>query len=62
MCIWIVTPIVYYTNTWNSELLPIISVRAFNERGNFYQPKQILNKDLILNKTAYALYGSYQLK
>ena len=58
MVAWIVTPIIYYTNTWDSKKMPIISNRAFDMNGNFYDPMKVLNKDLLLNKTAYEIYGN----
>ncbi|CAF4968829.1 unnamed protein product, partial [Rotaria sp. Silwood1] len=59
--IWILTPIIYYTNTWDSKKMPIISNRHFDINGNFYDPVKVLNKDLHLNETAYAIYGGIRM-
>ncbi|CAF3848822.1 unnamed protein product [Rotaria sp. Silwood1] len=59
--IWILTPIIYYTNTWDSKKMPIISNRHFDINGNFYDPVKVLNKDLHLNETAYEIYGAIRM-
>ncbi|CAF3487323.1 unnamed protein product [Rotaria sp. Silwood1] len=59
--IWILTPIIYYTNTWDSKKMPIISNRAFDVNGNFYDPMKILNKGLRFNETAYEIYGGIRM-
>ncbi|CAF3737962.1 unnamed protein product [Rotaria sp. Silwood1] len=59
--IWILTPIIYYTNTWDSKKMPIISNRAFDVNGNFYEPMKVLNKDLLFNETAYQIYGGVRM-
>jgi hypothetical protein len=58
--IWMITPIVYYTNVWESQKLPIISNRVFDINGNFYNITKVLDKNLQLNESAYEIYGNIQ--
>ncbi|KIK68259.1 hypothetical protein GYMLUDRAFT_35638 [Collybiopsis luxurians FD-317 M1] len=58
---WIVTPILYYTNTWNSAYLPILSDGSFNNNGTRYNVKKITNSDLTFNQTAYEAYSPLYL-
>ncbi|CAF5022256.1 unnamed protein product, partial [Rotaria sp. Silwood1] len=41
--------------------MPIISNRAFDVNGNFYDPMKILNKGLRFNETAYEIYGGIRM-
>ncbi|CAF4491209.1 unnamed protein product, partial [Rotaria sp. Silwood2] len=59
--IWIVTPIIYYSNTWDSKKMPIISNRAFDINGDYYDSMKVLNKNLLLNETAYQIYGGIRM-
>lgn len=55
---WIITPIAYYSNLWNSKAMPIVSNRVFNTEGYFYNVSAVLTSDLRLNETAYKQYGN----
>jgi hypothetical protein len=55
--IWIMAPIVYYSNAWESKKMPIISNRVFDTDGYYYNKHDILDKNLRLNETAYKIYG-----
>ncbi|CAF3574204.1 unnamed protein product [Rotaria sordida] len=55
--VWIVTPIIYYLNIWDSKKMPIISYRVFDKDGYFYNTTKILTEDFHINKTAYEIYG-----
>ena len=54
---WIITPATYYSNLWNSKVLPIVSNRVFTTDGYIYNVSAVLNSDLRLNETAYQEYG-----
>jgi hypothetical protein len=56
--IWIVTPIIYYSNIWESQKMPIISNRVFDIDGNFYSTSKVLDENLRLNETTYIIYGN----
>jgi hypothetical protein len=54
---WVITPAAYYSNLWDSKLLPIVSNRVFTPDGYFYNVSAVLNSNLRLNETAYQQYG-----
>jgi len=57
LVIWIITPIAYYSNVWESKKMPIISNRVFDADGYYYNTHDILDQNLRLNETAYKIYG-----
>ncbi|OAX34104.1 OPT oligopeptide transporter [Rhizopogon vinicolor AM-OR11-026] len=54
---WILTPILYYTNTWYSKYLPILSRTSYDNTGAGYNVSAILSADNTLNVTAYDEYS-----
>ncbi|CAF1664976.1 unnamed protein product, partial [Adineta ricciae] len=54
---WIIVPIAYYTNLWNSKSMPIVSNRVFTVDGYYYNVSSVLDSRLHLNETAYERYG-----
>jgi hypothetical protein len=56
--IWMITPILYYTNVWEAKKMPIVSNRVFDIDGNFYSTRKVLDENLRLNETAYQIYGN----
>ncbi|KAH9832325.1 OPT oligopeptide transporter [Rhodofomes roseus] len=54
---WILTPILYYTNTWYSSFLPISSRISFDRYGNSYNVTAITNADASLNVEKYESYS-----
>jgi hypothetical protein len=56
--IWMITPILYYTNVWEAKKMPIVSNRVFDIHGNFYSTSKVLDGNLRLNETAYQIYGN----
>ncbi|KAJ8595082.1 OPT oligopeptide transporter [Rhizopogon salebrosus TDB-379] len=54
---WILTPILYYTNTWYSKYLPMLSRTSYDNTGAGYNVSAILNADNTLNATAYEEYS-----
>ncbi|KAG1727749.1 OPT oligopeptide transporter [Suillus paluster] len=54
---WILTPILYYTNTWYSKFLPIMSRTSYDNTGAGYNVTAILGTDGTLNVTAYEAYS-----
>ncbi|KAF4615938.1 hypothetical protein D9613_011308 [Agrocybe pediades] len=39
---WLVAPILYFTNVWNSAYLPISAPISFDNQGGIYQAASIL--------------------
>ncbi|KAJ3477668.1 hypothetical protein NLI96_g10300 [Meripilus lineatus] len=54
---WIITPILYYTNTWYSSFMPISSRISFDRFGNSYNVTAIINDDASLNVEKYKAYS-----
>ncbi|CAF1559343.1 unnamed protein product [Didymodactylos carnosus] len=59
--VWILTPILYYTNIWNSKMFPIASNKLYDSNGNQYDLTAILDKNSLLNETAYGEYGPFYM-
>ncbi|KAF8836868.1 small oligopeptide transporter [Paxillus ammoniavirescens] len=54
---WILTPILYYTNTWYSKYMPISSRISYDNTGATYDVSLIVNADASFNLTAYQAYS-----
>lgn len=54
---WILTPVLYYTNVWHSQYLPISSRFAYDNTGQEYNVSRIINTDASLNVDAYKEYS-----
>ncbi|KAF8260559.1 OPT oligopeptide transporter protein-domain-containing protein [Lactarius quietus] len=54
---WFLVPILYYTNTWYSAFLPMVSSQAFDNTGSPYNVSRIINDDFTLNIDAYKAYS-----
>ncbi|KAI0051360.1 OPT oligopeptide transporter [Auriscalpium vulgare] len=54
---WIIAPILYFKNTWNSGYLPIVSSHSFDRFGKRYNVTRIINSDASFNKEAYEAYS-----
>lgn len=39
---WIITPILYFTNVWESQFMPIISRATYNNKGGLFNVSQVL--------------------
>ncbi|OBZ67243.1 Sexual differentiation process protein isp4 [Grifola frondosa] len=54
---WIITPVLYYTNTWFSAFMPISSRTSFDRFGQTYDVTKIINEDASLNIAKYEAYS-----
>ncbi|KAI9322283.1 OPT family small oligopeptide transporter [Dichotomocladium elegans] len=54
---WVLSPILYYTNVWESKKFPIITSELFDKDGNYWDNSRVLNPDNTINDTAYEEYG-----
>ena len=54
---WFLTPVLYYTNTWEAKYMPISSRGSFDNTGSRYNVTAIINSDASLNVTAYKAYS-----
>ncbi|KAE8259684.1 hypothetical protein A4X13_0g853 [Tilletia indica] len=62
LIIWVVTPALYFTNTFNFAYLPISSSGAFDRFGGPYEVQAILGPDgATLDPAAYEAYSAVNL-
>ncbi|KAL7278032.1 small oligopeptide transporter [Trametes coccinea BRFM310] len=54
---WVLTPILYYTNTWYAKYLPISSRVSFDNTGAEYNVTRILTPQSTLDIQAYEQYS-----
>lgn len=57
--IYIVSPALYYSNTWQSAYLPIQSNSIFDNMGKTYNVSRVIEKthDFTFNATKYEAYS-----
>lgn len=53
---WFITPILYYTNVWDSQYMPVISRNAFDNTGHQYNVSLILT-DTMMDMEKYRDYS-----
>ncbi|KAF9466766.1 OPT oligopeptide transporter [Collybia nuda] len=58
---WFLTPILYYTNAWDSKYMPISSRGSFDNTGGAYNVSKIINADSTFNEEAYKAYSPLYL-
>jgi len=58
---WMLTPILYYVNAWDSQYLPMSSRGAFDNRGAPYNTSRIIKKDGTFDLEAYKAYSPLYL-
>ncbi|KAG6814032.1 hypothetical protein H0H92_003882 [Tricholoma furcatifolium] len=54
---WVVVPILYFTNTWNTAFFPISAITTFDNTGAAYDPSAIVTTDGLFDEAAYAAYS-----
>lgn len=57
MFFWIICPAIYYTNTWYSAYMPLMSSNTFDNVGKSYNTSRIMSFDGIVNQEAYKAYS-----
>lgn len=58
---WIITPIMYYTNTWDLAYFPLNDSNPYDRYGNIYNVTAVLDADNRFNSTAYENYSPLYL-
>ncbi|KAJ7172836.1 OPT oligopeptide transporter [Mycena crocata] len=58
---WILTPALYFSNTWYSKYMPISSGGSFDNRGHSYNVSRILNEDKVFDQAKYEAYSPIML-
>ncbi|KAF7727693.1 hypothetical protein EC973_007249 [Apophysomyces ossiformis] len=59
--IWILVPIVYYTNTFESKKFPFYNTNQYDFWGNRFDRARVLTPEQYLNETAYAEYSPIRI-
>ncbi|KAJ3512221.1 hypothetical protein NM208_g15350 [Fusarium decemcellulare] len=54
---WIIAPILYYTNFLFSSYMPILSAAVFDNTGKVYDVSRILTADFLFDREAYSSYS-----
>ncbi|KAF9458343.1 glutathione transporter [Collybia nuda] len=54
---WILAPILYFTNTWDTAFLPISAYVSFDNTGSPYQPRNIVTPEGFFDQAAYEAYS-----
>ncbi|KAF9909786.1 hypothetical protein EC991_008109 [Linnemannia zychae] len=57
LILWIITPIVYFSDYWSAMSYPIVSSNLFDNTSQLYDVSKIVNKDLSFNITMYENYS-----
>ncbi|KAI9839138.1 MAG: hypothetical protein M1819_003131 [Sarea resinae] len=57
MFFWIVVPGIYYSNTWYTAYLPLMTDDVYDNTGQAYNVSRVMNPDMTLNAEAYANYS-----
>lgn len=54
---WIIAPILYYTNVLFASYMPILSAAVFDNTGKVYDVSRILTPDFLFDREAYQSYS-----
>ena len=54
---WIIVPAIYYTNTWFTAYLPLMTANVYDNTGNLYDVTKILSPSGTLDPVKYAAYS-----
>jgi OPT family oligopeptide transporter len=58
---WVLTPILYYTNSWDLSYFPIADDQPYDRFGRPYNVSRVLTKQDLFNETAYNDYSPLYL-
>lgn len=58
---WIITPILYYTNTWDLAYFPLNDINPYDRYGSVYNVSAVLDASNRFNLTAYENYSPLYL-
>ncbi|RUS20254.1 hypothetical protein BC937DRAFT_95600 [Endogone sp. FLAS-F59071] len=60
--VWILIPILYFTNVWNAQVFPIASTKSYDQFGNIYNQSRVINPVTgALDEAAYEAYSPVSL-
>ena len=58
---WLIAPIMYYSNTFFSAFLPMLSSNVFDDTGKQYDVSRILTPEFTFDRKAYEQYSKVYL-
>ncbi|KAL4079124.1 OPT oligopeptide transporter protein-domain-containing protein [Scleroderma citrinum] len=61
MFFWIITPVMYYTNTWNLAYFPMNDENPYDRFGRIFNVSRVLDSQNMFNATAYEEYSPLYL-
>ncbi|RMZ90899.1 hypothetical protein DV736_g1866, partial [Chaetothyriales sp. CBS 134916] len=61
LVMWVIAPLLYYSNTLFSAYLPILSSAVFDNTGKPYDVSKVLTPDFLFDKAAYDQYSRVYL-
>lgn len=59
--LWIVAPILYYTNTFYSGNMPFLDANVFDNTGNYYNVTKIITSEYLFDVKSYEAYSPLYL-
>ena len=54
---WFIVPAIYYTNTWFTAYLPLMTADVYDNTGNLYDVTKVLSSSGTLDPVKYAAYS-----
>ncbi|KAF9359117.1 hypothetical protein BGX26_000138 [Mortierella sp. AD094] len=57
---WIIAPIAYYSNLWDSKMYPILTAELYREDGTPYNKSMVMTNN-VLDPTKYEAYGPLRM-
>ncbi|KAF9974446.1 hypothetical protein BGZ73_002131 [Actinomortierella ambigua] len=57
---WIIAPVAYYANLWNSKSFPILTAELFREDGSPYDKEMVMTNN-VLDLDKYKAYGPLKM-
>ncbi|KAJ1733963.1 hypothetical protein LPJ72_002598 [Coemansia sp. Benny D160-2] len=61
LVMWIATPVGYYMNTWNTQLMPMYTAALYQTNGSMFDIDQVMTPDKMLDIEKYASYGPLRM-
>ncbi|KAJ1993397.1 hypothetical protein EDC05_002261 [Coemansia umbellata] len=58
---WVATPIGYYRNTWDTQLMPMYSATLYRANGSVFDINEVMTPDKVLDVDKYASYGPLRM-
>ncbi|BFZ53904.1 hypothetical protein PYCC9005_000935 [Savitreella phatthalungensis] len=57
ICLWVVAPIIYFSNSLFTGFLPFLNSNVFDNTGHYYDVSRIINQDVTFDLAKYQAYS-----